>query len=75
MGTVPDLLDAYAQHGGARLDPADLHWWQALATLRWGVICLEQARVHLAGEFRSVELATIGRRAAEMEYELMRMLP
>jgi hypothetical protein len=31
--------------------------------------------VHLAGEYRSVELAAIGRRAAEMEYELMQMLP
>ena len=75
MGSVEDLLDAYAAHGGERLEPADLFWWQVLATLRWGAICLEQARVHLAGEFRSVELAVIGRRAAEMEYELMRMLP
>jgi aminoglycoside phosphotransferase (APT) family kinase protein len=75
MGSIPDLLDAYALHGGDRLEPADLFWWQVLATLRWGAICLEQARVHLAGEYRSVELATIGRRAAEMEYELMRMLP
>jgi aminoglycoside phosphotransferase (APT) family kinase protein len=75
MGDVPDLLDAYARHGGLPLAPSDLFWWQVLATLRWGAICLEQARVHLSGEFRSVELATIGRRAAEMEYELMRMLP
>jgi aminoglycoside phosphotransferase (APT) family kinase protein len=75
MGTLTDLLDAYAHHGGDRMDPADLFWWQVLATLRWGVICLEQARVHLSAEFRSVELAVIGRRAAEMEYELMRMLP
>jgi aminoglycoside phosphotransferase (APT) family kinase protein len=75
MGSVADLLDSYAAHGGERLGPADLVWWQVLATLRWGAICLEQARVHLAGEFRSVELAAIGRRAAEMEYELMRMLP
>jgi len=74
MGTVADLLDAYARHGGDRVDPADLFWWQVLATLRWGAICLEQARVHLSAEFRSVELAVIGRRAAEMEYELMRML-
>ena len=75
MGTLADLLDAYAHHGGDRVDPADLFWWQVLATLRWGAICLEQARVHLSAEFRSVELAVIGRRAAEMEYELMRMLP
>jgi hypothetical protein len=75
MGTLADLLDAYADHGGDRVEPADLFWWQVLATLRWGAICLEQARAHLAAEFRSVELAVIGRRAAEMEYELMRMLP
>jgi aminoglycoside phosphotransferase (APT) family kinase protein len=75
MGRVADLLDAYASGGGERLEPGDLVWWQVLATLRWGAICLEQARVHLAGEYRSVELAAIGRRAAEMEYELMRMLP
>jgi aminoglycoside phosphotransferase (APT) family kinase protein len=75
MGALPDLLESYAHHGGDRLDPADLFWWQVLATLRWGAICFEQARVHLAREFRSVELAAIGRRAAEMEYELMRMLP
>jgi aminoglycoside phosphotransferase (APT) family kinase protein len=75
MGTVEDLLHEYAEHGGERLEPADLFWWQVLATLRWGAICLTQAQVHLAGEFRSVELAVIGRRAAEMEYELMRMLP
>jgi len=74
MGSLADLLDAYAHHGGHRVNPADLFWWQVLATLRWGAICLEQARVHLSAEFRSVELAVIGRRAAEMEYELMRML-
>jgi aminoglycoside phosphotransferase (APT) family kinase protein len=75
LGSIADLLDAYARHGGTRLEPADLTYWLVLATLRWGAICLEQSRVHLAGEFRSVELAAIGRRAAEMEYELLRMLP
>lgn len=75
MGAMTELLDSYAHHGGDRLSAADLFWWQVHATLRWGTICLEQARVHLSGEFRSVELAVIGRRAAEMEYELIRMLP
>jgi aminoglycoside phosphotransferase (APT) family kinase protein len=75
MGALPELLESYAGHGGDRMSEADLFWWQVLATLRWGVICLEQARVHLSGEYRSVELAVLGRRAAEMEYELMRMLP
>jgi aminoglycoside phosphotransferase (APT) family kinase protein len=75
LGTVPDLLESYEHHGGGRVSEAELFWWQVLATVRWGAICLEQARVHLSGEFRSVELAVIGRRAAEMEYEVVRMLP
>jgi aminoglycoside phosphotransferase (APT) family kinase protein len=75
LGTLPELLDSYARHGGARVSEEELLWWQVQAALRWGAICLEQARVHLSGEFRSVELATIGRRAAEMEFEVLRMLP
>jgi hypothetical protein len=46
-----------------------------LGTLKWGVVCLRQARTHLSGEHRSVELAAIGRRVCENEYDLLRMVP
>jgi hypothetical protein len=35
---------------------------------------LEQARVHLSGEHRSVELAVLGRLSSEMEYDVLRMV-
>lgn len=74
MGDVPALLAAYATAGGGEVNPCELFWWQVLATARWGVMCLEQARVHLSGETHSVELAVLGRIAAEMEYDVLRMI-
>ena len=41
----------------------------AMGTLKWGVICEIQAFTHLEGAVRSVELATLGRRVAEMEWD------
>lgn len=69
------LWAAYEQAGGAPVDPAAAFWWEVLGTLRWGVICALQARGHLDGHVRSVELAVIGRRVAENEHDLLRMLP
>ena len=74
MGTVADLLDGYAAAGGATVTRDELYWWQLFACTRWGVMCLEQARVHLSGEHRSVELAVLGRKSAEMEYEVLQMV-
>jgi len=45
-----------------------------LATLRWGVICRHQAERHLSGQARSVELAAIGRRVCETEWDLLDLL-
>ena len=39
-----------------------------------GLICAVQARRHLDGHVRSVELATIGRRVCETEYDLLDLL-
>ncbi|MEK7714427.1 MAG: phosphotransferase family protein, partial [candidate division NC10 bacterium] len=41
---------------------------------RWGVIMLRQARRHLEGVERNIELAAIGRRRAEVEWDLLRLL-
>ena len=39
--------------------------------LRWAIMCIMQARTFLDGAVRSVELASLGRRVAEMELELL----
>lgn len=71
VGSVEDLLGGYAQAGGTPPSSAELDWWEAYGTLRWGLICVLQASVHLKGLHRSVELAAIGRRSAECEEDLL----
>jgi len=74
VGDRPELLAAYTAAGGERVDLEELHWWEVLGTLRWAVLCLVQARAHLSGEVRSVELASIGRRVCEVELDLLDLL-
>ncbi len=74
LGTHAQLLAAYARHGGEPVDEATLAWWELLGTLRWGVICVMQAFVHLSGATRSIEHAVIGRRACEVEWDLLGLL-
>ena len=74
FGTLPELLDAYAAAGAAPVDAGTVHWWQVYATVKWATICALQASAHLSGATRSVELAAIGRRVCESEWDLMVLL-
>jgi len=74
LGSIEDFLRAYEKAAGATVDRTAFHWWLVLATLRWGVICRYQAERHLSGQTRSVELATIGRRVCETEWDLLNLL-
>jgi aminoglycoside phosphotransferase (APT) family kinase protein len=71
FGAVGDLLAAYELAGGRPVAEETLRFWVALGTLKWGVICEGQAFTHLNGLVRSVELATLGRRVAETEWDLL----
>jgi aminoglycoside phosphotransferase (APT) family kinase protein len=74
LASREQLLAAYRGAGGAEISADELRWWETLGTLRWGVICMAQAWVHLSGAYRSVELATIGRRVCEQEWDLLTLL-
>jgi aminoglycoside phosphotransferase (APT) family kinase protein len=74
MAGREDLLAAYRAAGGPDISLPELRWWEILGTLRWGVICLSQASAHLSGAHRSVELAAIGRRVCEQEWDLLLLL-
>lgn len=74
FGAYEDLFAGYERAGGAPVDPARVRWWETWAALRWGVACMELASRHLSGALRSVEMAAIGRRVREQEYDLMRLI-
>ena len=74
LGSIESFLGTYEEASGTTVDRVAFHWWLALATLRWGVICRHQAERHLSGQVRSVELAAIGRRVCETEWDLLDLL-
>lgn len=74
LGTIEAFLTGYEQAAGTAVDRERFDWWLLLGTLRWGIICRYQAERHLSGQTRSVELATIGRRVSETEWDLLRLL-
>lgn len=74
FGDYDQLIAAYEAEGGGPVDRDALRWWVVFGTLRWGVICMGQATVHLSGVLRSVELAAIGRRVCEQEWDLLELL-
>lgn len=74
VGTYDQLFDAYEAASGRSVDPGVVRWWEVLGTLKWGIMCIMQARAHLDGLSRSVELAAIGRRVCENEHDLLLLL-
>jgi aminoglycoside phosphotransferase (APT) family kinase protein len=74
LGSIESFLSAYEAAAGTELDRDVFRWWLTVATLRWGVICRFQAERHLSGQSPSVELAAIGRRVAETEWDVLDLL-
>jgi aminoglycoside phosphotransferase (APT) family kinase protein len=74
FGHYDDLFTAYEHASGRAVDRAAAGWWELFGTVRWGVICIAQADRHLSHGERSVELAAIGRRLCEQEYDCLELL-
>jgi aminoglycoside phosphotransferase (APT) family kinase protein len=74
VGDLDSYLARYAELTGLSVSPQDLVWWEILGNVKWAVGALTQSRRHLNGLERSVELATLGRLAAETEYELLHLI-
>jgi aminoglycoside phosphotransferase (APT) family kinase protein len=74
VGRREELWDAYEAAGGRAVDPLRARFWEAYGNLRWGIICIIQAGAYLDGQSTSIELASIGRRVAETEWELLNLM-
>ena len=74
FGDYDELIAAYEAGGAGPVDRDALRWWEVLGTLKWGIMCIMQAVTHTSGAVRSVELAAIGRRVCEQEWDLLALL-
>ncbi|MEM9951722.1 MAG: phosphotransferase family protein [Chloroflexota bacterium] len=68
------FLKAYETASGRIVSRESVDWWEVMGNIRWGIICMSQANRHLSGEEPSVELASLGRRSAEMQLEVLRLI-
>lgn len=74
IGPIEPFLERYAELTGLVVPADELLAWEVLGNCKWAVGALTQAGRHLRGEERNVELAILGRLAAEMEYELLDLI-
>ncbi|ENZ83869.1 phosphotransferase family protein [Caulobacter sp.] len=70
FGDYADLLAGY----GDNIPLERVRFWQALGSLKWGVMCLMMYQSFATGADRSVERAMIGRRASETEIDLVALM-
>jgi aminoglycoside phosphotransferase (APT) family kinase protein len=74
VGGLDDFVSAYEAAGGAPVDRDRVRYWEAFGNVKWAVICARQAHDHLTGIRRSHELASLGRRVCEPEWDLLKLI-
>jgi aminoglycoside phosphotransferase (APT) family kinase protein len=74
VGQLDEFISSYEAAGGAPIARDRVRYWEAFGNVKWAVICARQAHDHLTGVRRSHELASLGRRICEPEWDLLRLI-
>ena len=74
VGSREELLAAYAAASGTAVDPQHLRFWEALGSYKVALVFIMQSWWARSGKLDSLELAALGRRTAEAEQELLRLM-
>ncbi|MBK7328753.1 MAG: phosphotransferase family protein [Dehalococcoidia bacterium] len=74
IGDYEPFFADYEAAGGCPVDRDRVRFWELFGNLKWGVITITQAANYFFGRNKTVEMASIGRRTAETEWELLRLL-
>jgi aminoglycoside phosphotransferase (APT) family kinase protein len=74
LGDLDGFLAAYREAGGADLERERIRYWETFGNLKWAVICARQAQDHLTGRRPSHELASLGRRVCEPEWDMLELI-
>ncbi len=68
------FYEAYERHSGVAPDPVAVHYWEVMGNVWWASGAVHQAVRYRAAARKDFELIAIARRAAEMEYEALRLI-
>jgi aminoglycoside phosphotransferase (APT) family kinase protein len=69
-----DFFAAYEKAMGITLNHDAVRYWEIMGNVRWAVGMLNQAQRHLRGEEPNLEFASLGRRCAEVELEVLSLI-
>ncbi len=69
-----EFFAAYENAMGITLNHDAVRYWEMLGNVRWAVGMLNQAQRHLRGEETNLEFASLGRRCAEIELEVLHLI-
>jgi aminoglycoside phosphotransferase (APT) family kinase protein len=73
VGTRETLVKAYQEAGGDPVDPEALRFWEVCGNFKLALVFISQCRAWIDG-VPSLELASLGRRTAEAEQELLELM-
>ena len=74
LGSLDDYFAAYEAAGGVKVDRTRFRFWLVYRTLWWALGCLQMGAAWRSGADRTVERVVVGRRTAEQEFDLVRLL-
>jgi aminoglycoside phosphotransferase (APT) family kinase protein len=74
VGDLDEFAAAYESAGGGPIDRDRVRYWEVFGNVKWAVICARQAHDHLTGVRRSHELASLGRRICEPEWDMLELI-
>jgi len=74
VGTREQLVEGYEAEGGDPVDLEALRFWEVCGNFKLALVFIVQSRTFLDGAHTTVELASLGRRTAEGEEELLRLM-
>ena len=74
VGSLDEYFAAYEAAGGVTVDRDRFHFWLVYRTLWWALGCLQMGQAWRSGADRTVERVVVGRRTAEQELDLVRLL-
>ncbi len=69
--SAENLITAYEKASGIAVDRDRFNWWLVYNTLWWGVACLRMGHSYRDGTVHVLERTIIGRRASEVEIDLL----
>ena len=74
VGSLDDYFAAYEAAGGNPVDRDRFKYWLVYRTMWWALGCLQMGQAWRSGAETTVERVVVGRRTAEQELDIIRLL-